>query len=288
MTNQFCKNLTIFEGCDGSGKTVAAKEFAEKTGALYYHFDALDGCENVSQVFIDAMLPALLGVQDVVFDRSWLSEKIYGDVYWKGRDRISWRVPILEMLAMRCGAVVIACDPGFDACKAAFESRPELEMLDDLRQLQEVYTKYKKIKSSLPHIRFNYIKDKSIVEFLSYSNGNQCVLDFLRPANHLLDFKAIGSATAPRFILVDDNLIDENLPYKFPCNNLDAPSYIFEEGGFFSTGNNGRPVSASSCLIVDANQNLEPLKKFRRSKIYTSKQEIADELKSIYKTCLIK
>ena len=78
MTNQFCKNLTIFEGCDGSGKTVAAKEFAEKTGALYYHFDALDGCENVSQVFIDAMLPALLGVQDVVFDRSWLSEKIYG------------------------------------------------------------------------------------------------------------------------------------------------------------------------------------------------------------------
>ena len=81
------KKLTIFEGCDGSGKTTAAREFAEQTGAKYVHFHNLPRIKKgLGRMYVEAMLPALLGYQEVVFDRSWLSETPYGEAFREGRD----------------------------------------------------------------------------------------------------------------------------------------------------------------------------------------------------------
>ena len=64
-----CRRLTIFEGPDGSGKSTAAQAYAEATKAKYVHFPALPQVDkSLGRIYVEAMLPALLGYQDVVFD----------------------------------------------------------------------------------------------------------------------------------------------------------------------------------------------------------------------------
>lgn len=153
----FSKRLTIFEGCDGTGKTTAAKEYASRTGAIYYHFGPLFQVKSgVARMYVEAMLPALLGYQSVVWDRSWLSEVPYGVAFRNGEDRIGFAGRrMLERLAMRCATTVVMCDPGWDAVKASFETGRE-EMLEDTGQLRKVYDMYRFQRTSLPVERWNY------------------------------------------------------------------------------------------------------------------------------------
>jgi hypothetical protein len=106
------------------------------------------------------MLPALLGYQDVVFDRSWLSELPYGLAFREGRDRLgdaSRRM--LERLALRCGAAVVRCDPGWERVRANFMARRHLEMLDNEEQLEVVYDVYRTQTTDLPCCVYDYQAD---------------------------------------------------------------------------------------------------------------------------------
>lgn len=153
------KKLTIFEGPDGSGKSSAAQRFAEEAGAKYVHFSSLPRVgRGLGRFYVEAMLPALLGYQDVVFDRCWLSELPYGAAFREGRDRLtSASRRMLERLAMRCGAVVVRCDPGWDQVRANFMSRRHIEMLDNDQQLKTVYDLYAEQPTDLPELVYNYL-----------------------------------------------------------------------------------------------------------------------------------
>lgn len=157
------KRLTIFEGCDGSGKTTAARAFAQRTGATYVHFGPLfNVTTGVARMYVEAMLPALLGYQDVVWDRSWLSETPYGNAFRNGQDRMG---PVgrrmLERLAMRCGAKVVRCDPGWGKVKESYETGRE-EMLTNTDQLGQVYRAYQDLRTDLPMIDFDYRVDRPL------------------------------------------------------------------------------------------------------------------------------
>jgi len=157
-----CRNLTIFEGCDGGGKSTAAKIFAEMTDAHYVHFPAMPRvAQGLSRMYVEAMMPALMGYQDVVFDRCWLSEAPYGTVFREGGDRVGVAGNMmLERLAMRCGGVVVMCDPGWEATRASYIKRRHLEMLDSTAQLEAVYNTYvEQVRTNLPRIDFNYQLD---------------------------------------------------------------------------------------------------------------------------------
>lgn len=195
MTTHCCK-LTIFEGPDGSGKTTAAKAFAEQTGARYVHFSALPRVsDSLGRIYVEAMLPALLGYQDVVFDRSWLSEVPYGTAFREGYDRLgdaSRRM--LERLAFRCGAVVVRCDPGWASVKASFLARKHLEMLDNDNQLFEVYTIYRDRDSDLPTLVYNYAENAAPLPVR---------VSEIRPLPHPVGRQTAGKWAA-RFILVGE------------------------------------------------------------------------------------
>lgn len=154
----FSKKVTIFEGPDGSGKTTAAQDYAESTGAKYIHFTALPQVnKGLARMYVEAMLPALLGYQDVVFDRSWLSETPYGEAFREGQDRLTQACRrMLERLAYRCGAAVVLCLPPWETVKSNFMKRKHLEMLKDDVQLRQVYDLYKSQGTSLPLIPFDY------------------------------------------------------------------------------------------------------------------------------------
>lgn len=158
---QVSSRLTIFEGPDGGGKSTAVRTFAEATGARYVHFASLPRVgKNLGRVYVEAMLPALLGYQDVVFDRCWLSEMPYGVAFREGRDRLTQASRrMLERLAMRCGAVVVRCQPSWETVKANYLSRKHIEMLDNDEQLKTVYDLYADQATDLPELVYDYTKE---------------------------------------------------------------------------------------------------------------------------------
>lgn len=164
---QTSKRLSIFEGPDGSGKSTAAKRYAETTGAKYVHFPALSGITSgLARMYVEAMLPAVLGYQDVVLDRCWLSEGPYGAVFREGQDRLGGAtVRMLERLALRCKTALIMCNPGLEAVMASFKRRKGAEMLANTSQLCEVYQLYTQVVSALPRTDFDFNKD-SIIDVL--------------------------------------------------------------------------------------------------------------------------
>lgn len=149
--------LTIFEGPDGGGKTTLAKRYAAVHDAIYVHFSELRGVENLVDVYLEAMLPALWGEQPVVFDRSWLSEKPYAAALRGGHCRITDReIEELENLALAVDGAVVLCLPPWDVVKANYLSRQEIEALANVDQLRGVYDAYACMETELPVLYWDY------------------------------------------------------------------------------------------------------------------------------------
>lgn len=136
--------ITIFEGCDGAGKTTVAKAYADLVGARYVHFGPSKGVHNLSDIYIDAMVESIYDSKvHLVFDRSWLSEEPYGQVYRNGLDRLGTETVCgLNTLAELQRGVLVYCKPPLSNVIRSFKSRPEDEMLDTLDQLTDVYELY--------------------------------------------------------------------------------------------------------------------------------------------------
>lgn len=221
MTLNTSKRLTIFEGPDGAGKTTAALKFAADTGARYVHFGPLFHVSTgVARMYVEAMMPALLGYQDVVFDRSWLSEKPYGDAFRQGQDRMGpWGRAMLERLAMRCATIVVKCDPGWDTIINSYENRGDREeMLTNGKQLWEVYDAYDKMKTSLLTLRYNFTDPDArlLSDNLAESNW--------RTKPHNLDHPSAGNLEA-KIVLVGESFAEwknDDAWYQWPFASFNA------------------------------------------------------------------
>lgn len=190
--------LTIFEGPDGGGKTTAAKRYAELTGARYVHFGPLPLVKRgLVRVYVEAMLPALLGYQPVVMDRSWLSERPYGMVFRGGRLRVdATDVRMLERLAWRCGAVVVDCCAPLEACLVAFQSGRD-EYLERDQQLAQVHALYRQMPTDLCVVEHNYTRDQSD----GWDRRLASAIRQIRPLCHPLAVQSSGNLRA-RTVLV--------------------------------------------------------------------------------------
>lgn len=138
------KRIILIEGADGAGKTLLAHRYATRIDAVINHHGPYPGLspKALANVYVDAMLPALNGKRNVIMDRCWWSEPIYGAAYRGGADRIGRTTArMLDRLALRCGAVLILCDPGWESVRANWSVRKELghEYLDNSNQLRQVY-----------------------------------------------------------------------------------------------------------------------------------------------------
>ncbi len=189
-----CKRLYILEGPDGAGKTTLAQQLADKLAARYVHFGPLRelngpqvACEYVSQ-----MMPALEGIADVIFDRSWLSERPYGTAFRAGEDRLGDATRrMLERLAWRCGAVVIKCQPDWEVVKRNWLSRPDDEMLDTPAQLRQVYDLYLEEPTSLPYLLYDYTAG-----MLTELREALTIMNYVQPP-HPLAVRSAGDWDAP-------------------------------------------------------------------------------------------
>lgn len=208
--------ILIFEGPDCSGKSILAREAAKLLRARYVHHGPYPNVKKgASRLFIDAAMPALLGYQDVVMDRSWLSEHIYGTVFRNGVDRIGpENKRMIERIMMRCATTVIRCDPGWEAVSSKWTARKELnsqsEYLDKLSQLSLVYKLYSVLETSLPLVTYNYNVHKGF----GISDYNQMP----QTTPHNVNIETAGSRGAGIMIVGESYapLTDSDHPYQKP------------------------------------------------------------------------
>lgn len=100
---------------------------------------------------------------ELILDRAWLSEPIYGNAFRGGLDRIGVvRRRMLERFAMSLRAVVVLAAPRLDLCAQAWSNRKEVEMLKTHQQLRDVYNGYAQLLeknqqlTELPVIHYDY------------------------------------------------------------------------------------------------------------------------------------
>lgn len=165
--NTKCKRLYIFEGPDGSGKTTAAEEFASRIGAKLIHFGPMLDVKAkfYPRILVEAMLPALLGYQDVVFDRCWISEPIYGRVF-RGDDRLGVvGRRTLERIALKCGATVVLCCPPKHNVLSNWRKRKGAEYVNDESAMSEIIDRYSRNDiTNLPMFYYDYTLGSSLQE----------------------------------------------------------------------------------------------------------------------------
>lgn len=204
------KRVTIFEGPDGGGKTTAAKIYAEATGARYVHLGSFPRVNRgLPRLYVEAMLPAILGYQDVVLDRCWISEFPYGSVFRSGHLRVGAAgCRMLERLALRCDARVVVCLPPIDAVVNSFRARRGKEMLNDEAELLRVYHLYHTQLTRLPTKFFDYTTDK-VLSLLLWQNHSK---------RHPLELQTAGNWTAPWVLVGEEFALHKDLDplYQWP------------------------------------------------------------------------
>ena len=150
--------IVIFEGIDGAGKTTIARRYAKPTGSYYVAFKEYPQLgAGYNRMYLEAMLPAFMGWEDIVFDRSWLSEWPYADAYRNGHRRLTLHAQrVLERVALRCRTCVVLCNPGLDAVEESYKWRQQDEMLKNMDQVRQVYNAYLYPHTALPIVGYDY------------------------------------------------------------------------------------------------------------------------------------
>lgn len=219
--------VTIFEGPDGAGKSTIAEEYAKRTGARYFHHGPYKrlGWPGLSRMFVESMMPALLGHEDVVLDRCWVSEPIYADAFRQGKDRVGMaRSRQLDRLAMRCGAVIVKCLPPWAHVKSSFTGRQADEYLDNEQQLLRVYGDYSHdLNTHLHEVEYDYTKSLGKPLGLVAMELERLV-EYQRVKNpcHSLNVNSAGNLSAP-ILLVGDSFAerqDSDPLYQWPFGSL--------------------------------------------------------------------
>lgn len=100
--------LIIIEGPDGSGKSTLADKLHRQTGYQVLH-RTQPKTEEDKQRMMDEYIQVMKAGKNIIMDRSWYSEMVYGPVM---RDTSVITYPQmyeLEKLAAKYGAIIIHC-----------------------------------------------------------------------------------------------------------------------------------------------------------------------------------
>jgi len=132
--------IIILEGPDGSGKTTLAKKLVAQTGYAYIHKSYPKTQEEMENMFQE--YKELLDQQDnLIIDRSWFSEMVYGPIL-RSRSYITMeQALILEQAVAARGGLIIYCTGNIDNLWYNCLSRGE-DLIRDYKTFAQICTRY--------------------------------------------------------------------------------------------------------------------------------------------------
>lgn len=121
--------IIIIEGPDGSGKTTLANQLSRQTGYKIIH-RTRPKTEEEKAIMMDEYLGIIRSRENIIFDRSWYSEMVYGPVM-RDASVISYsQMYDLERRLMKVGAMIIYCTDAKPVLWARCQERGEDYILD--------------------------------------------------------------------------------------------------------------------------------------------------------------
>tara|TARA_B100000965_G_scaffold49041_2_gene36017 strand:+ start:5740 stop:6276 length:537 start_codon:yes stop_codon:yes gene_type:complete len=156
----------IIEGPDCSGKTTLAKALYFRLATHKYVHSSLDNgqhCQrnvkgqitkHVDNLF-HSHLDTLRLNKDIVIDRHWPSELVYGHIF---REKLEYNISDMRRHANIYKPVYIGCLPSWEAVKEKFEERKATE---DFETVDRVYNMYARLfQQDIKFRIFNYENQK--------------------------------------------------------------------------------------------------------------------------------
>lgn len=132
--------VIILEGCDKCGKSTLAKVLSEKTGYPIVHFGAPKDRKECDEMF--DMYRDYLGTHDdVILDRSWYSDLVYGPIF-RGRPSMNnAQVAMLERIVSRKGCVLYHCyDSAENIMKRVGEQGDEYTTAETVQNILDCFS----------------------------------------------------------------------------------------------------------------------------------------------------
>lgn len=151
--------LIILEGPDGAGKSTLANQLKDVLRAEVIAHGPYLGEANIFHRYLDPM-GKMYGnrSRSYIFDRSWLSEQVYGPLM-RNVDRIGVLRRILDRVAMGLPAACVLCLPPWKNVKETYVKRAMSEYPPRLSVLEKIWQGYRKLDTDVPLLLHDYTSD---------------------------------------------------------------------------------------------------------------------------------
>lgn len=135
--------VIILEGPDGAGKTTLAKEMQEQEGFHYFRCGVPEPGARLLEFYSGMILNALSTNSNVVIDRCFVGETIYGPVMRNKSLLEPEDFQILIQLCRKFDVLHVFCMPSYEVILSNWTSRRSAEYVDGERKLHAIYQGYR-------------------------------------------------------------------------------------------------------------------------------------------------
>ena len=142
--------IIILEGPDGSGKSMLAQKLAQQTGYMLMHRSQPKSEEDKARM-MDEYKQVIKSGKNVIFDRCWYSEMVYGPVMRDTSVISHTQMFELERMMMRNGAIVIHCTGPLTTLWRRCLTRGE-DYIVDKETYEHIYYSYYDLLHTVPHL----------------------------------------------------------------------------------------------------------------------------------------
>jgi thymidylate kinase len=164
--------LLLIEGCDAAGKTTLKNELVSNYGFIESVPKSLPTDKTDLTMCAENAYAINLCIEndeDVVMDRSWLSEAIYSPLLRKMDGRFSVaQTRMLERMAYTAGVVIVLCDPGWNTVRDNWYHRGDEHITTEL-MLRTLYQRYQTLHhdTQIPVVTYNYMRNSMVSELMN-------------------------------------------------------------------------------------------------------------------------